>query len=83
MVKRKYVSSVTGIEHLAPQFSVDTNIIPVTTDLMYMFCVKLGEGAANIYGKTQKAFSNDSLARAQARISVAQRLCKWVRSGGR
>jgi hypothetical protein len=29
------------------------------------FCVRLGEGATDMYGKIQKAFGNDSLSRAQ------------------
>jgi hypothetical protein len=56
---------VKRIELLLPQFAVGTNKIPVTTDLMYMFCVKLGKGDTDTYEKIQKAFGNDSLTRAQ------------------
>jgi hypothetical protein len=45
------------------------------------FCVKMREGTANTYEKVQKASGNDSLS--HACISLAQRLCKWVRNGGR
>jgi hypothetical protein len=46
------------------------------------FCVKLGEGAPDTCEKIQKAFLNDSVSHAQL-FSVAQRLCKWARNGGR
>jgi hypothetical protein len=35
------------------------------------FCVKLGEGASNIYEKMQKAFGNDSLSFTQ--------VCRWYK----
>jgi hypothetical protein len=46
------------------------------------FCVKLGEGATDTHEKIKKTFGNDSLSRCSS-ISVAQRLCKWARKGGR
>jgi hypothetical protein len=64
MVKRKYIS-VTEIKPSPPQFAVGTNKIQVTTDLMYIFYAKLGEGATDTYEKIQKAFDNDSPSRAQ------------------